>query len=176
MPRLFTGLELPPDVASQLCALQGGLPGAKWIDPGDYHVTLRFLGDIDVATANDIADALGEVPPRSVTVTLDRLSAFGNEKPRAVIARALASDPLVALQLEHERLARQAGLPPEARKFTPHVTLARLRGATAADVARYIETHGEFRPLTFEATRFVLYSSRSSRGGGPYRVEVAYPP
>ena len=47
MPRLFTGLEIPEEVAQSLSLLRGGLPGARWIDPENYHITLRFIGDID---------------------------------------------------------------------------------------------------------------------------------
>ena len=61
MPRLFTGLEIPPQVAQSLAMMRGGLPGARWIDPENYHLTLRFIGDIDDALARDIASLLGGV-------------------------------------------------------------------------------------------------------------------
>ena len=70
---------------------------------------------------------------------------------------------------------RQIGLPPETRKFTPHVTLARLRGTSPGDLARYIADAGRFAALEFPIRRFVLFSSRDSVGGGPYLVEQAYP-
>ena len=59
MPRLFTGLEIPRHVADSLSMMRGGLPGARWIDPENYHLTLRFIGDIDDALARDIAGLLG---------------------------------------------------------------------------------------------------------------------
>ena len=52
MPRLFTGLEIPAEIGHTLSSLRGGLPGARWIDPENYHVTLRFIGDIDGISAN----------------------------------------------------------------------------------------------------------------------------
>ena len=55
MPRLFTGLEIPAEIGQTLSSLRGGLPGARWVDPDDYHLTLRFIGDIDGVTANEIA-------------------------------------------------------------------------------------------------------------------------
>ena len=61
MPRLFTALEIPPHVAQSLAMMRGGLPGARWIDPGNYHLTLRFIGDIDDALAHEIAGMLGRV-------------------------------------------------------------------------------------------------------------------
>ena len=175
MPRLFTGLEIPPEITQRLSVLRGGLPGARWIEPDDYHITLRFIGDIDVGAANEIAHELGTIKPRRIEVSFDGLAVFGADKPHALIARASGGDALVALQAEHERLMRRIGLAPEARKFAPHVTLARLRGAPAATVADFIEMHGGLPPMRFIAPRFVLYSSRASKGGGPYCVEVDYP-
>jgi 2'-5' RNA ligase len=93
----------------------------------------------------------------------------------AVFARTSGNGELNELQAEQERLLRQIGLPPETRKFTPHVTLARLRNVSPIDVADYIATRGHFPKLTFTADRFVLYSSRNSVGGGPYIIEAAYP-
>ena len=74
-------------------------------------------------------------------------------------------------------MARRTKTPPKkaARKFTPHVALARLRGASAGPVAAYLGTRGYFPPLRFTAERFVLMSSRDSVGGGPYVVEAEYP-
>jgi RNA 2',3'-cyclic 3'-phosphodiesterase len=175
MPRLFTGLEVPSQVAASLALFRGGLPGARWIDPENYHITLRFIGDIDGPTAHDIYDMLGEVRRMPVTVTLDMLSTFGGGKPRAVFARAVPSPELAELQADHERRVRRAGLAPESRKFTPHVTLARLRDASPIDVADYLATRDVFRSIQFVAQRFVLFSSRDSVGGGPYIVEAAYP-
>ena len=175
MPRLFTGLEIPEAISQELSGLRGGLPGARWIEPGDYHITLRFIGDIDVTTANEIAHELATIAPRDIDVTIEELAAFGSDKPHALIARARGGEALVALQAEHERLMRRLGVPPDARKFAPHVTLARMRGASASAVADFIQMHGGLRPMTFRPARFVLYSARESKGGGPYRVEVDYP-
>ena len=176
MPRLFTGLEIPADVGLALSHYRGGLPGARWVEPDNYHVTLRFIGDIDDALARDVFAVLGEGRRRGpLTVTLDRLASFGGERPRALFARVEPTPDLQDLQAEHERLMRRLGLPPEKRKFTPHVTLARLRDTSSGDLAHYIATHGHFQKLTFTAQRYVLYSARESTGGGPYLVEAAYP-
>jgi 2'-5' RNA ligase len=175
MPRLFTGLEIPSDLALDLSMLRGGLSGARWIDSENYHMTLRFIGNIDDATARDISGALEKIKRPSFTVTLDGLDSFGGDRPRAVIAKAKPAVPLVELQAEQERLMRRIGIPPEPRKFTPHVTLARLRDASAGAVAAYLAARGFFSTRRFEATRFVLFSSRASTGGGPYLVEAAYP-
>lgn len=176
MPRLFTALEIPPLVAEQLALVRGGVPGARWIDPANFHVTLRFIGDVDHGTARDVAALLGETRGKApISVRLDSLASFGGDRPRSLFARVAPSPDLLRLQAEQERLVRRAGLDPETRKYTPHVTLARLRNVRPADLAGFIARTGGFPPLSFTATRFVLYSSRDSVGGGPYVLEAAYP-
>ena len=176
MPRLFTGLEIPPDIAAELAFHRGGLPGARWIEPDHYHLTLRFVGDVDDGIARELFYALGEGRRRpAVPVVFEGLASFGGERPRAVFARALPAPELLELQTSQERLVRRAGLPAERRKLVPHVTLARLRDTSPIDVASYIGMRGRFPRLAFTAERFVLFSSRNSVGGGPYVVEAAYP-
>ncbi len=175
MPRLFTALEVPDDVAEALSTYRGGLSGARWIDVENYHVTLRFLGDIDEEVAQEAAYLLGQVRRAPFDVTIEGLDAFGGERPRSLIARIAPSPAIVELQAEHERLMRRAGLPSEKRKFSPHVTLARLRDASPRAVADYLGLRGGPPGLTFRADQFVIYSSRDSVGGGPYVLEAAYP-
>jgi 2'-5' RNA ligase len=175
MPRLFTALEIPPEVGQSLAMLRGGLPGARWIEPENYHLTLRFIGDIDDAMARDVASLLGQVRRTAFSLNLDGLESFGGRRPRAVVATAPAITALTELQAEHERLMQRIGLAAEGRKFTPHVTLARLRESTSRQVADYLALRQPYRSVTFPVSRFVLYSSRASVGGGPYVVEAAYP-
>ena len=175
MPRLFTGLEIPKEVAQSLSLLRGGLPGARWIDPENYHITLRFIGDIDDRLAHEIASLLDGVRRRSFEVRFGNLMSFGGRKPRAVVVAVEPIQPLVELQSELERLMQRLGLEPEGRKFIPHVTLARLRVSSSRDVAEYLSTRGPVFGSSFHVSRFVLFSSRSSVGGGPYVVEADYP-
>jgi RNA 2',3'-cyclic 3'-phosphodiesterase len=174
MPRLFTALEIPPEIGQSLAMLRGGLPGARWIDPENYHLTLRFIGDVDGAIARDVASMLGGVTRRQFDLRLDGLSSFGGRKPRALVAAVEATPSLLDLQAEHERLLQRIGLEPEGRKYTPHVTLARLRETSSRQVADYLAVRQPYRSQTFRAARFVLFSSRASVGGGPYVVEAAY--
>ena len=125
MPRLFTALEIPSSVAQSLARLRGGLNGARWIDAEYYHITLRFIGDVDECVAQDVAHALYAIRRPPFTVALDELTSFGGDKPRAIVARARPEPALMELQAEQERLLRRLGAPVEARKYTPHVTLAR---------------------------------------------------
>ena len=175
MPRLFTGLEISKSLGESLSMLRGGLPGARWIDPENYHLTLRFIGDVDDALAREIASLLGRVRRREFELRLDGVSSFGGRKPRAVVATVASSPSVMELQAEHERLMQRVGLDPEGRKYTPHITLARLRDTTSRDVADYLSARAAFLSAPFEVSRFVLFSSRASVGGGPYVIEAAYP-
>ena len=66
MPRLFTGVEIPPDVALDLDMMRGGVIGARWLDRENYHITLRFIGDIEDGLAREIAS---ETAPVAVAIT-----------------------------------------------------------------------------------------------------------
>src|SRR5438046_10595151 len=103
MPRLFAGLEIPAEIGQTLSNLRGGLPGARWINPENYHVTLRFIGDIDGVAANEIASILPSIKRAPFEVKLQGLSSFGGRKPRAVVASVAPCRPLMELQAELER-------------------------------------------------------------------------
>ena len=175
MPRLFTGLEIPTDVAFDLELMKGGVAGARWLEREAYHVTLRFIGDIDEGLARDLAEVLDAVGGPQFAIRLKGLGAFGGTRPHNIFVGVSESPELRRLQAAHERVCQTVGLPPEPRKFTPHVTIARLRQSRPDDVQRYIASHNLYESRPFEIARFVLYSSRPSRGGGPYAIEETYP-
>ena len=174
MPRLFTALEIPQDVTVSLSLLRGGLPAARWIDPENYHLTLRFIGDVEPRLADEIVAALDRIERSGFRLALSGLGAFGSKKPHSVHAQVAASPELNALQAEIDRACKRLGLPADQRKFVPHVTLARLKNAKPADVAHYLALRGGFRSRDFKAERFGLFSSRDSVGGGPYVLEEAF--
>ncbi len=175
MPRLFTGLEVPLEVQLALSLKRGGLYGARWIDPENYHITLCFIGDVDNATANEISYELDRVSSAEpFRIRLSHLGTFGGDKPRALYAGVENNEALQRLQAAHERVLRRVGVTPEGRKFVPHVSLARLRGVSPIEVADLIHGMGHFAPFEFRVGRFVLFSSKASVGGGPYLVEQSY--
>ena len=155
MPRLFTGVQIPTGIAERLSFLRGGLPGARWISTENYHLTLRFMGDIDMIAAEAIAEALSRVRRVAFSLRISGIGALGTRKPHAIVARVAPSPPLTELQAEHERLMQ--------------------RHANARDIADYLTLRGGFATGPVEVDRFVLFSSRDSVGGGPYVVEEAYP-
>lgn len=174
MPRLFTGLELPERVRTRLGLLRGPLPGAKWIEPENFHITLRFAGDIDNRVADEFAGFLDDIETSPFDIRICGLGAFGGRTPRVIWAGVEGGEALATLQKAHERAARAAGLEPDPQTFRPHVTLARLRGTKPDAVARFLGSRGGLKSEPFRIDRFVLFSARPGSGGGPYVVEQAY--
>lgn len=175
MPRLFAALEIPHHAATHMSMLRGGLPGARWIDMENYHLTLRFIGDIEHHMADEVAHAFERVHRRAFTLGFAGLGAFGGKKPHCLYAVPTGCPDLYDLQTEIAGICRRLGLPADPRKFTPHVTLARLRNSSPRAVANYLTVRGGFYVTPFKVDRFVLMSSRNSVGGGPYIAEEAYP-
>lgn len=175
MLRLFTGIELPGSLRAELAKLRAPLPGAKWVEPENLHLTLRFAGDIENHIAADFADALESIDVPPFEIRLEGLGAFGGNDPRVLWAGVEAGPELEALARANERAARSAGLAPESRAWKPHVTLARLRYAKVENVARFLQRNGAWRSAPFVVERFVLYSARPQSGGGPYVVEQDFP-
>ena len=176
MPRLFTALEIPHDVADELTLLRGGVEGARWVDRDSLHLTLRFIGDVEQPVANELRQALGAVRGYEFELSLHGMGSFGGGKPRTIWAGVRPSEALAALQAEHETICRRIGLVPEARQFTPHVTVARMRGGrvSSAEVQTYLARHALYQSRVFNVDQFVLLSSRPSKGGGPYVAEEVY--
>src|SRR5258708_36160686 len=110
MPRLFTALEIPSEIVQSMAQLRGGLPGARWVEPENYHLTLRFIGDVDDALAEEIADLLSKVARPAFALRLDGLDSFGGNRPRAVVAAVPAVPELLELQARHERSMHSARL------------------------------------------------------------------
>jgi 2'-5' RNA ligase len=175
MPRLFTAIEIPEAMRMRLSLLRAPIEGAKWVQPEDMHITLRFVGDIEARVADELADLLAEVRVAPFSLAIAGTGAYGGRDPRVLWAGAQAGPELDALYRANERAARAAGLDPDPRDFQPHVTLARMRRVRQGTVARFLAEHGDLRLEPFQVTRFVLLSARPGSGGPPYAVEAAYP-
>ncbi|MGB7206867.1 MAG: RNA 2',3'-cyclic phosphodiesterase [Anderseniella sp.] len=175
MPRLFTGLELPLDVALDLSLMRGGIEGARWISPDNYHITLRFAGDMPERAACELMGELGRI----VTMPAFRLSlagmgVFGTKRPHSLYVKVAESADLRRLQAMHERICKSLGMAPETRKFIPHVTLARLNYSQPEQVQRFASARNLYRSREFDVEQFVLFSAREGYGGGPYGREHVY--
>lgn len=175
MLRLFLGIPLPPEQALALSTICTGLHGVRWVDPGNFHVTIRFVGEIDegVATDLDAEVALLRAPKFSLTVA--GVDFFGPvEKPRAVIATL---DRETGLHHLFERLGMvmaRVGLPPDHRRFTPHVTLAYCAKPNPAEIMQYVAANNLLRLAPFAVERFHLVRSYLTKAGSFYEDIAAY--
>tara|TARA_R110000824_G_scaffold118960_11_gene271805 strand:+ start:15868 stop:16437 length:570 start_codon:yes stop_codon:yes gene_type:complete len=173
--RLFTAIEIPDEIAARLLPMQQGFDGARWIERESFHITLRFIGDVAEDVADDIDEALSKIPFTPFNLSLEGVGVFGNEKPHALYAGVQPSEALTILQGRHESAMRRVGLKPETRKFTPHVTLARLQGFEVDEAQSFVMANNLFATPAFEVARFILYSAKGNTGGGPYLAERTYP-
>ncbi|HEX4077808.1 MAG TPA: RNA 2',3'-cyclic phosphodiesterase [Rhizomicrobium sp.] len=174
MMRLFVALGLPDAVAEGLLLLQGGIPGARWSAREQLHLTLRFIGEVDGRDATAIDDALASIRAARFTLELKGMGEFGGKNPRALWAGVRDDRPVLHLQRKIESALQRIGLPAEERKFTAHVTLARLRAAPRDRVITFLAAHALYASVPFEVNCFILYSSTLGAHGSLYRQERAY--
>ena len=169
MPRLFTGIEIPAPVATALSFVRGGLPGARWIDPDLYHVTLRFIGDIDQPVAREIAERLRPSVPAAVPAHRGRAGC--SRVLRAVSSRAdparIAPEPELIRPSRPSTSACCSGSAsrPSRESSKPHVTLARFpRAAPDQEIPPASSAPSRrlrHRPPFPAVDRFVLFSARA---------------
>ncbi|OJX81785.1 RNA 2',3'-cyclic phosphodiesterase [Magnetospirillum sp. 64-120] len=173
MIRLFVGLALPAELAARLESLGGGVPGARWVAGRNLHLTLRFAGEVDEDVAEDLHHRLGGLRAPVFDIRLRGFGTFGGRKPRALWVGAEPNPALDALQSRIERLAQAAGLEPETRNFTPHVTLAWLKDAPADRIAAFMRHHSPFA-ASFTVDHVCLYQSHLHAQGAEYQVLAEY--
>lgn len=176
MIRLFAALPLPDELRTRIGGLQGGIDGANWVPPENLHITLRFIGEVPEDRGEDIVAALDGVRWPDFPVTLDGTGHFGTgDRARAIWVGVRKSGALAGLHEKIEAALVRVGFPPEGRKFTPHVTVARLKHAKANRVVRWLEASGAFVAPPFAAREFTLYESRLGRHGPVYTPLAAFP-
>jgi 2'-5' RNA ligase len=175
MLRLFVGIEFPPELKLRLSLLQSGIAAARWIDPGNFHLTLRFIGEIDEGTAADIDEALSRLKARPFSLQLSGVGVFGGDKLRTLWVGVERDAALSTLQGKIEQALIRAGLPPEPRKFSPHVTLARLRDPRRHELQDYLTAHAQFRAEPLRVERFSLIASYPTKAGSVYEDQADYP-
>ncbi|MBV9967075.1 MAG: RNA 2',3'-cyclic phosphodiesterase [Alphaproteobacteria bacterium] len=175
MLRLFVGIEFPPELKLQLSLLETGIPGAKWVDAGNFHLTLRFIGEVDEGVAADIDEALTRVRARRFSLQLAGTGVFGGGKPRALWVGVERHPDLVALRDKIEQALIRIGLEPEQRKFAPHVTLARLRDPALDKLGEFLASHAQFRAVPLPVEHFSLIASFPTKAGSIYEDQADYP-
>jgi 2'-5' RNA ligase len=175
MIRLFVALALPGALKTQLAALGGGIPGARWVPPENYHLTLRFIGEVEPWQAQEVDEALANIRAPGFELSLRGLGTF--EKAGRITALwvgAEKSDALSFLQAKVETALQRAGFEPERRRFAPHVTLARTEKAAQDRLIGFVQAHNLFRAPPVPVESFTLYSSHLGKEQALYVPEVEY--
>jgi 2'-5' RNA ligase len=173
--RLFVGLDFPWEVKQQLASLAGGVPGARWVPPVNYHMTLRFVGEVPGHRAEEIDVALGMLRARSFSLVLAGVGTFAKGGQANELWVGVERNPqLEMLRNKIETALQRIGLEPERRRFTPHVTLARLKDAAEGKLAGFVQSHNLFRASALDIDHFVLFSSRLGKEASVYTAEVDY--
>jgi 2'-5' RNA ligase len=176
MIRLFVGIALPPALRQTLAQLASGLPQARLTPPENLHLTLRFIGEVDEVQAEAVDLALAEITAPSFTLTIAGCGAFdsGSHRAHTLWAGVERADALLHLHDKVEWAVVGTGLPHEGRKYTPHITLARLRATPLAKVQAMIAGNNLLKESVPVAS-FTLFSSRLGHGNPVYTAEAEYP-
>lgn len=175
--RTFIAIELPDAVHAALGELQGRLRAAgvraSWVKPGNIHLTLRFLGEIDEDRAARIIDMLdgeyGSVRPFVLQVR--GVGAFPNARRPSVlwVGCEPAEGPLARVQQAAETAARAVGLAPEVKVFRPHLTVGRVKDWRAAGpMADALDQAKGCNAGEFEVAGVALFRSRLMPSGAVY--------
>ena len=175
---LFIAIRPPEEVRDCLVDAMEGIEGARWIDEEKLHLTLRFVGEVERPAANDLAAALGRISAPPVTLSVDGVGHFDKRnrygaRPRALWARVPRHGLLEELRLKVERACEAAGLGRETRRFTPHITLARL-GPDVGEIGTWLARFGNLSVGPWQATEFILYESHLGQSGAFYEPVTAF--
>jgi RNA 2',3'-cyclic 3'-phosphodiesterase len=175
MYRLFVAIDLPDVIKKEVQAICRDLPGARLVEGGQLHLTLRFIGDADEQLFQGIRDHLGRVKWESFGIELRGVGHFPpGKRARVLWVGVDAPDALHSLQRDVEQALVLAGVPPEGRGFSPHITLARFREPLPGLTAPFEERYREFATGRFAVDAFHLYSSTLTGAGAIHRREATY--
>ena len=176
MPRLFVAIDLPEAVVGELARFCCGMPGARWVAPEQLHLTLRFVGEVDGGLFREIREALNAVDGGAFDLRVKGFGYFPPRKaPRVLWAGVEPAEGVTALRSRIEKAVVRLGLEPEPRKFSPHITLARLDGTPVGKVTQFLAGNSLYSSPTFTVSEFHLYSSVLTAKGAIHTIEASYP-
>ncbi|SHO48346.1 RNA 2',3'-cyclic phosphodiesterase [Desulfopila aestuarii] len=176
MLRLFIAVDIPEDIRTLMCGMGGSIPGARAVPTDQLHLTLKFLGDTDSGLLPDIKEALGNIECPPFKICLKRVGHFpprGN--PRVLWAGIDPAMEVTALRNKVEKALAEIGIERDHRKFSAHVTLARLKNSPLNRVTQFLAGNSLFETPTFTVREFLLYSSSLSAKGAVHTVLATFP-
>lgn len=172
--RLFVALDLPWPLRERLAQLGVGMAGVRWISEDNLHLTLRFIGETPNWRAEDIDLALHSIKARPFSLVVTGMGVFEKSgRLTSLWAGVERSPQLEHLQAKVETALQRAGLEPERRRFTPHITLARLDQPAGDKITRFLQANNLFR-AEFQVEHFTLFSSQLGKEGSVYTAESDY--
>lgn len=176
MHRLFVAVDLPDELKREIAGISDRqLSGARWIPGAQLHLTLRFIGDADDMQFQEIKRGLESVREEPFTLNLKGVGHFPpGREPRVLWVGVEESDQLNSMQKSVEQQLVNIGIEADRRRFSPHITIARLRDTPHSRVASLEERHRQFSAGPFPVEEFYLYSSIISREGAIHRREAVY--
>ena len=175
MHRLFVAIRPPEEVRDLLIDTMDDSPALRWVGDEQLHLTLRFIGEVERRVANDIAAALERVRSPRFDLRIRGVGQFEKRSGGALWAGVDPKEPVAALAAKIERAVQQAGLEPERRAFSPHITLARWNRRNAEAVEAFLRRHADLRCEPFSVEEFILFESRLSRHGPHYEEVATFP-
>ncbi len=177
MPRLFVAIDLSDEIKSSLVQLCSGVTGAKWVRREHMHLTLRFIGDVDTQLFETIREALSSIRSTPFDLSLQGVGQFPTRGAARVLWIGLDAPPLLSqLQRQIEAALVEIGIKPEARAFSPHITLARLKTPPHPEsIRQFLKHHADYHSSSIPIHEFALYSSVLAPDGSTYHREAVYP-
>ncbi|MGE0222024.1 MAG: RNA 2',3'-cyclic phosphodiesterase [Acetobacteraceae bacterium] len=174
--RLFVALDLPWSLRERLALMAGaGIPGARWVPPENYHLTLRFIGETPGYRAEEIDHALAALKVRGFSLTLAGVGTFAKSGRGSALWVGVERNPaLEHLRSKIETALQRCGLEPERRRFQPHITLARLDNPAEGKLAAFVQANNLFRAGPVPVEHFTLFSSLLGKDQAVYTAEVEY--
>ena len=175
MHRLFVAIRPPESIRDLLIDAMDDSPEFHWQDEEQLHLTLRFIGEVERPTAEDIAGALSHIHSPAFELRLAGTGRFEQRNSGALWAGIEPKAPVATLAAKVERACLSVGLEPERRAFHPHITLARWKGRRGREVADFLNRRSDLASEPFAVTEFILFESRLSRHGAQYEEVASYP-
>ena len=178
MIRLFVAIDIPTGIRQRLIADKPEIDGLRWQSEERLHLTLKFLGNVNIYMFSQLKQQLKTVPVVPFGLQVSGAGVFRKPDGKGVLwAGVNHSDALSQLHREIEHLTTAMGVAPGSSfdVYTPHITLARWKsGVNLSAVNNWVVEHRSTDFGAFEAASFKLYSSRSSPSGAVYTPMAEY--
>jgi 2'-5' RNA ligase len=172
MLRLFVAIDIPEDIRTLICVMGATIPGARAVPTEQLHLTLKFLGDVENGMLPDIRQALAGINHEAFSMSLKTVGHFPPRgMPRVLWVGINPIQEAVSLRNKVEKALWDIGIEREKRKFSPHVTLARLKDSPINRLTQFLAGNSLFETPAFRIDEFQLYSSTLTQRGAIHTIQ-----